>query len=168
MRGRPTSLDHQAGSLLPELRVYFLRLPDIRTTFPLDQPSHQSAVHPQGSNPQCYSSTPLSGMAYRRSLSRQPWLGWPAVTILVVTPPHRGLGDCRRSITRICPFRDRRPPRRVITGQAGPVRVAQDVCHAVSPIVGTRCSPDRRRARRHLRGSIGGCWRRQMPLTFGL
>jgi hypothetical protein len=31
--------------------VYFLRLPDIRTTFPQDQRSHQSGVHHQGSTP---------------------------------------------------------------------------------------------------------------------
>ena len=31
--------------------MYFLRLPDIRTTFPQDQRSHQSGVHPQGSTP---------------------------------------------------------------------------------------------------------------------
>jgi len=31
--------------------VYFRRLPDIRTTFPQDQQSHQSGVHHQGSTP---------------------------------------------------------------------------------------------------------------------
>jgi len=31
--------------------VYFRRLPDIRTTFPQDQQSHQSGVHHQGSIP---------------------------------------------------------------------------------------------------------------------
>jgi len=31
--------------------VYFLRLPDMRTTFPQDQRPHQSGVRPQGSTP---------------------------------------------------------------------------------------------------------------------
>jgi len=34
--------------------VYFLRLPDIRTSFPRDQQSHQSGVHHQGSTPHTY------------------------------------------------------------------------------------------------------------------
>ena len=37
MRGRPAGLDHQAGCLLPKLRVYFRRLPDIQTAFPQDE-----------------------------------------------------------------------------------------------------------------------------------
>ncbi|MDT5168823.1 MAG: hypothetical protein QOD02_2154 [Mycobacterium sp.] len=38
----------QPGSLLPELRVYLRRLPDIRTSFPRHRQSHQSAVQHQG------------------------------------------------------------------------------------------------------------------------
>src|SRR3954452_15447132 len=48
--GRPVSITRRAACSRNS-GVYFLRLPDIRTTFPQDQRSHQSGVHLQGSTP---------------------------------------------------------------------------------------------------------------------
>src|SRR5258705_6070313 len=48
--GRPVSITRRAACSRNS-GVYFLRLPDIRTTFPQDQRSHQSGVHHQGSIP---------------------------------------------------------------------------------------------------------------------
>src|SRR6478609_17647 len=48
--GRPVSITRRAACSRNS-GVYFRRLPDIRTTFPQDQQSHQSGVHHQGSIP---------------------------------------------------------------------------------------------------------------------
>ena len=48
--GRPVSITRRAACSRNS-GVYFRRLPDIQTTFPQDQQSHQSGVHHQGSIP---------------------------------------------------------------------------------------------------------------------
>src|SRR6202007_224881 len=48
--GRPVSITRRAACSRNS-GVYFVRLPDIWTSFPWDQQSHQSGVHHQGSTP---------------------------------------------------------------------------------------------------------------------
>lgn len=50
---RTAGLNYQADSLSRNSGVYLRRLPDIRTSFPRDQQSHQSGVHHQGATPMC-------------------------------------------------------------------------------------------------------------------
>jgi hypothetical protein len=57
--------------------VYFLRLPDIRTTFPQDQQSHQLGVHLQG-------STPNQASSLRTGPSAGPYLWVPGMEAAVL------------------------------------------------------------------------------------
>ena len=72
---RPARFDHQAAACSRNSRVYFRRLPDIRTTSPQDQQSHQSGVHHQTvvfhADRGCqYTSAQLARFADRHNLAR--------------------------------------------------------------------------------------------------
>ena len=54
MVGRPVSINRRAACS-PDSERYILRLPDVQTTFPQDQPSHHAVNPPTGSTRSLYS-----------------------------------------------------------------------------------------------------------------